>query len=33
VDIEEIVMDKLEKNKAKYPVEKARGISDKYTEL
>ena len=33
VDIEEIVMDKLDKNKAKYPVEKARGISDKYTEL
>lgn len=33
VDIEEIVLDKLEKNKKKYPVDKARGISDKYDQL
>lgn len=33
VDIEEIVLAKLEKNKQKYPIEKARGISAKYTEL
>lgn len=33
VDIEEIVMDKLEKTKKKYPVNKAKGVSTKYTEL
>ncbi|MEA4921866.1 MAG: nucleotide pyrophosphohydrolase [Eubacteriaceae bacterium] len=33
VDIEEIVLAKLEKNKAKYPVEKCRGISTKYNKL
>ena len=33
VDIEEIVLDKLEKTKAKYPVDKAKGISDKYNKL
>jgi NTP pyrophosphatase (non-canonical NTP hydrolase) len=33
VDIEEIVLDKLEKTKKKYPVELARGSSEKYTEL
>ena len=33
VEIEDIVMDKLEKNKQKYPVEKARGMSKKYNEL
>lgn len=33
VDIEEIVMDKLEKTKKKYPVEKAKGISTKYDKL
>ncbi|MBQ6315288.1 MAG: nucleotide pyrophosphohydrolase [Mogibacterium sp.] len=33
VDIEEIVLAKLEKNKQKYPVDKARGLSTKYTDL
>lgn len=33
VDIEEIVLDKLEKTKAKYPVDKAKGISTKYNKL
>lgn len=32
-DPEQIVLDKLEITKKKYPVEKARGISTKYTEL
>lgn len=30
VDLEEITLEKYEKNKAKYPVEKARGNSAKY---
>ena len=33
LDIEEIMMKKLEKNKIKYPVEKAYGKKEKYTEL
>lgn len=33
VDLETIVLEKLEKNKEKYPVEKAKGKSDKYTKL
>ena len=33
VDLEEIVLSKLEKNKEKYPVDKANGNSKKYTEL
>ena len=33
VDLEEIVLSKLEKNKEKYPVYKAKGNSKKYTEL
>ena len=33
VDIEEIVLSKLEKTKLKYPVDKAKGISTKYTKL
>lgn len=33
VDLEEIVLKKLEKNKQKYPVEKAKGNSKKYSEL
>ena len=33
VDIEEIVLNKLEKTKQKYPVEKARGVSTKYDKL
>ena len=32
-DVKEIVMDKLAKNAEKYPVEKARGVATKYTEL
>jgi len=33
VDLEEIVLDKLEKTKKKYPVEKAKGVSTKYDQL
>ncbi len=33
IDIEKEVLAKLEKNKKKYPVEKAKWKSDKYTEL
>ena len=33
VDLEEIVLDKLEKTKRKYPVEKAKGVSTKYDQL
>lgn len=33
VDIETIVMEKLERNKAKYPVDKAKGNSAKYDKL
>lgn len=33
VNIEEIVLNKLEKSKKKYPVEKARGVSTKYDKL
>ncbi len=33
VDLEEILLKKLEKNRQKYPVEKAKGNSRKYTEL
>lgn len=33
VDVEEIVLQKLEKTKQKYPVEKARGVSTKYDKL
>lgn len=33
VDIETIVMDKLEKTKAKYPVDKAKGKATKYDKL
>jgi NTP pyrophosphatase (non-canonical NTP hydrolase) len=33
VDIEEILTKKLDKNEKKYPVEKAKGNSKKYTEL
>lgn len=29
VDLEEIVLDKLEKTRKKYPIEKARGVSTK----
>ena len=33
VDLDEITLEKLEKNKAKYPVEKFKGISTKYNKL
>jgi len=33
VDIEEIINNKMDKNEKKYPVEKAKGNSKKYTEL
>jgi len=33
VDIEEIMLDKIEKNKKKYPIDKAYGSSKKYTEF
>ena len=33
VNPEEIVMEKLEKTKKKYPVEKAKGVSTKYNKL
>ena len=33
VDVEEIVLDKLEKTRKKYPIEKARGVSTKYDKL
>lgn len=32
-DTADIMLDKLRKNAEKYPVEKARGVSSKYTEL
>lgn len=33
VNLEEIVMKKLEENSKKYPIEKSKGSSKKYTEL
>ena len=33
VGIEEIVLDKLEKTRKKYPIDKAKGISTKYDKL
>lgn len=33
VDIEDIVLEKLEKNNKKYPLDKAKGSSKKYTKL
>lgn len=33
LDVEEIVNEKLKKNEAKYPVEKAKGNAKKYNEL
>ena len=33
VELEDIVMKKLEENSKKYPVEKSKGSSKKYTEL
>ena len=33
LDLDEIINAKVDKNEAKYPVEKSRGRADKYTEL
>ena len=33
LDLDEIVNEKMDKNEAKYPVEKARGKADKYDRL
>ncbi len=33
LDIKEIVLDKLKKTEAKYPIEKAKGVSTKYNKL
>lgn len=33
IDIREIVLEKMEKNAAKYPVDKAKGVATKYDEL
>ena len=33
LDVDEIVLSKMKKNEAKYPVEKARGSSAKYDQL
>jgi len=33
LDVEDIVLKKIEKNKLKYPVEKSKGSSKKHTEL
>ena len=32
-DIQKIILDKIEQNEAKYPVDKAKGSAKKYTEL
>lgn len=32
-DVKQIVLEKMEKNALKYPMEKARGVAKKYTEL
>jgi NTP pyrophosphatase (non-canonical NTP hydrolase) len=32
-DVEDIIMKKMEKNAAKYPVEKSRNLATKYTDL
>lgn len=33
IDFQQAILDKLEKNAAKYPAEKAKGSAKKYTEL
>lgn len=33
LDVKQIVLEKMEQNAQKYPVEKSRGIAKKYTEL
>lgn len=32
-DVEQIILEKIDKNEKKYPVEKAKGTARKYTEL
>lgn len=32
-DITKIILDKMEKNRKKYPIEKAKGVSTKYNKL
>ena len=32
-DLNSLIMDKMKKNEAKYPLEKAKGSNKKYTEL
>ena len=32
-DVQKIVLEKIERNEAKYPIDKARGSAKKYTEL
>jgi len=32
-DVKQIVLDKIEKNALKYPIEKSKGVAKKYTEL
>lgn len=33
IDLEEAILEKMEKNEVKYPVEKVKGSAKKYTEL
>lgn len=33
LDITKIILDKMEKNRKKYPIEKAKGVSTKYDKL
>lgn len=33
LDVEQIILDKIKLNEAKYPIEKAKGIATKYTDL
>ena len=33
LNVEQIILDKIKKNEIKYPIEKAKGTSKKYTEL
>ena len=33
LDVRQIMLDKIKKNEKKYPVDKAYGKSDKYTDL
>lgn len=33
IDIKEIILDKIEKNKIKYPIDKSKGTAKKYNEL